>query len=412
MKNWKQLLILPLFLGQFDTMTTASEGMSDEMKTYYDTELISQAGPELVHDQFGQQRDIPQGKGKEVEFRKVASLNKALTPLVEGVTPQGNSLNVTSITAKVNQYGDFIEMSDILELTTIDPIILESIDRLADQAGRTLDTVTREVLNGGTNVQYGQGEVMFRHQLKGGQEEEADNNYLSVLGVKSGVRLLKNQNARKINGKYVAIIHPNCTFDLTEDEAWKFPHQYVDTKELYSGEIGEVAGCRFAETTESKVFHAQDLASDARELAVSTAAESSTSVAFNGGTVAASALVGRYVLIGDGKYTVTANTASALTLDGAVTASVGTVIYPGEAGGEGRDVYSTLVLGADAYGVTKLAGGGLRQITKNLGSAGTADPLDQRSTVGWKATKTAVRLSEEYMVRIETCATHDLGEAN
>ena len=75
------------------------------------------------------------------------------------------------------------------------------------------------------------------------------------------------------------------------------------------------------------------------------------------------------------------------------------------AGSGGRDVYSTLILGDDAYGVTEISGGGLQHIVKQLGSAGTADPLNQRATAGWKATKVAERLVEAYMVRIETAST-------
>ena len=68
-------------------------------------------------------------------------------------------------------------------------------------------------------------------------------------------------------------------------------------------------------------------------------------------------------------------------------------------------VYGTIVLGANAFGTTTVEGGGLETIVKQLGSGGTADPLNQRATVGWKAVKTAVRLVEEYMVRIEHSAT-------
>ena len=68
-------------------------------------------------------------------------------------------------------------------------------------------------------------------------------------------------------------------------------------------------------------------------------------------------------------------------------------------------VYSTLVIGEGAYGVTDIAGGGLQTIVKQKGSGGTADPLDQRATIGWKAAKTAEILVDEYMVRIETGAT-------
>ena len=83
------------------------------------------------------------------------------------------------------------------------------------------------------------------------------------------------------------------------------------------------------------------------------------------------------------------------------------VISPGEGGKGGRSVYSTLILGDNAYGVTELTGGGLQHIVKQLGSSGTADPLNQRATAGWKATKTAERLVEQYMIRIESASTFE-----
>lgn len=75
------------------------------------------------------------------------------------------------------------------------------------------------------------------------------------------------------------------------------------------------------------------------------------------------------------------------------------------AGASGSDVYATFILGADAYGTTEVTGGGLEHIVKQLGSAGTADPLNQRATVGWKATKVSKVLVDDYLVRIETTAT-------
>ena len=135
-------------------------------------------------------------------------------------------------------------------------------------------------------------------------------------------------------------------------------------------------------------------------------------VPFDGGTVAAGALVGRTVNIGGTVTKVTSNTASQLTVEDNVTAADNTVIYPGEGGAEGRDVYATLILGANAYGVTEITGGGLETIVKQLGSAGTADPLNQRATAGWKAMRTAVRLVEEYLVRVETTSTSNDHIAN
>ena len=107
-----------------------------------------------------------------------------------------------------------------------------------------------------------------------------------------------------------------------------------------------------------------------------------------------------------GAATITVKTAPA------TTPAASTVIYPGEGGANGRDVYSTLILGADAYGVTELEGGGLQHIVKQLGSSGTADPLNQRATAGWKLTKVAERLVEQYMVRIESASTFESGAMN
>ncbi len=72
------------------------------------------------------------------------------------------------------------------------------------------------------------------------------------------------------------------------------------------------------------------------------------------------------------------------------------------AGASGADVASVIVLGQYAYGVTSLKGAKPRVIVKPAGSAGTADPLDQISTVGWKMDGFGAKLLQpEYAVRIE-----------
>ena len=145
-------LNLQLFANE--VQTTLTDGLSAEMKTFYDMTLIDEASPNLVHDQFGQKRPIPKNGGKTIEFRKFAPLDKALTPLTEGVTPDGKSLEVNTVTATVSQYGDYITLSDVLELTAVDNVIVESLKLLGRQGGATLDTVVRNVLQSGTNVTY------------------------------------------------------------------------------------------------------------------------------------------------------------------------------------------------------------------------------------------------------------------
>ena len=306
-----------------------SGGLSAEMKTYYSDYLIDMAEPKLVHDQFGQKMPIPQGKGKTIEFRKYDPLPTNATPLKEGVTPEGQKIDVKTITAEVKQYGGFVELSDILQLTAIDNNLVQATKLLGGQAGRTLDTITREVLAGGTNVQYAEGQVNSRDALVGGKDE--GNHYLTVDAIRRAVRYLKKMNAETINGSYVGIIHPDASYDLMSDPKWINVKSYSDPEGIYQGEIGKIENVRFVETSEGKVFEGE--------------------------------------------------------------------------GADGVDVYATLIIGENAYGTTEISGGGLQHIIKQLGSAGAADPLNQRATAGWKATKAAVRLVEPYMVRIETAST-------
>lgn len=387
--------------------TTGMTGLSAEMKTFYDMALIDEAQANLVHDQFGQKRPIPANGGKIIEFRKFAPLAKATTPLTEGVTPDGKQLSVSTVSAAVSQYGDYITQSDMLELTALDNTILESAKLLGRQAGATLDTVVRNVMHSGTNVIYaekvtssGVTEVKSRAALD-------SDCAITVELIQRAVAKLRAQNAPTINGKYVGIIHPYVAYDLMRDPEWVDAHKYAQPENLYEGEIGELAGVRFVQTTEAKIYAGDDLAADSRTLAVNNAAGytgSVTAVKFDGGTVEQDALVGRCILINGVRAKVTANTADTLTVESCDFGTVAdnAVIYPGEGGRDGLAVFGTIILGDGAYGVTEVTGGGLEIIVKQRGSSGAADPLDQRSSVGWKAIKTAEMLIENYLVRIES----------
>lgn len=306
-----------------EVQTTTSEGLSVEMKTYYDMTLIDEAEANLVHEQFGQKRPIPANGGLKIEFRKFASLPKALTPLTEGVTPPGKSLSVSKIEATVSQYGDFVTQSDVLEMTAIDNTIVEATKVLGRQAGMTLDTIVRNVMQSGNNVTYCPKVAADGAETPVTSRATLDNTcQLTVKVLQQVVAKLRAQNAPTINGKYVAIVHPYVAYDLMQDKDWKYPHQYAAPENIFNGEIGEIAGVRFLESSEAKIY--------------------------TGG------------------------------------------------------VFGTLIFGDGAYGVTEVTGGGLQTIIKQKGSAGTADPLDQRSSVGWKAMRTAEILIPQYLVRVES----------
>ena len=386
-------------------------GLTPEMKKYYSDYLIDNAEPALVHDMFAQKVNIPEGSGKTIQFRKYDPLGKLTTPMAEGVTPTGQTMNATTIDATVAQYGGYVEFTDMLLTSSVDNNLCTATKLLGSQAGRTLDTVTREVLCGGTNVQYAEGQVSARHLLTGGKEDPSENHYLTVEAIRRAVRFLKKQNAEKINGSYVAIVHPDCVYDLTKDENWRYPHQYAAPEEIFEGEIGKIEGVRFIESTEAKIFSAPDLGKSSRELELKS--ENTGIINAFELNEADPSLVGRAVIINGRKAYigfVEGNYASLYSNKEKTDvfyekAAAGTKVYPGEAGAEGRDVYATLIFGDNAYGTTSIENGGLEHIVKQLGSAGTSDPLNQRASVGWKANKVSVRLVEGFMVRIETTSS-------
>lgn len=384
--------------------------LSNDMKTYYKDYLCDNANENLVHDQFGQKHPIPKGNGKTIEFRKYSPLPKATVPLTEGITPDGQELKVSTVTSTVAQYGGWVGIPDMLELTAIDTNMVQATEILGDQAGRTLDTVTREVLNGGTNVMYApiiKDGVVTKVNSRSSLTSDAT---LSVDLILRAAAKLKNNLAKTINGSFVAIIHPYVAYDLMKSAEWMDAHKYAAPENLFNGEVGKIGNVRFVESSEAKIFRAPDLLPNRRTLTAFQCSDNVIDIRERIGSENLQSIIGRTIIInGQVRKIVNAETEVGLldniTLDEAISIKEDDIIYPGEAAQDGAPVYSTLVLGANAYGVTELENGGLEHIVKQLGSAGTADPLNQRASAGWKATKTAERLVENYMIRIESCSS-------
>ena len=322
-------LDLQLFADASAQLQNTTATMTTEMKTYYEKTLLDLAEPALVHDQFGDSYPIPANNGKSIEFRKYAALPKATEPLTEGVTPAGQSLTVTTVTAEVHQYGGWVALTDMLDLTAIDNNVVQATNLLASQGGRSMDTIVRDILNGGTNVIYAPKVADGVETAVTSRATLDKTAQLTVDVINQAVALLQAQNADPIGDSYVAIVHPYTTYDLRRDPAWIDAHKYAAPEELFNGEIGKINNVRFVVSSEAK-------------------------------------------------------------------------IWKGSGCPSGLAVFSTLVLGAHAYATTELEGGGMQHIVKQLGYGD--DPLNQRASVGWKATKTAERLNDQYMVRIESCS--------
>lgn len=301
--------------------TTVSAGLSDEMKTTYDRQLLLRTVPVLIHAKFGQTKTIPQHGGKIVEFRKFSGLAVATQPLTEGALFTNlKDITVTATTATVAQYGDAVGFSDIVSTTAIDPLLKETTDILAEQAAETIDELVRDTITAGSTVFY--STVSTNTQ----RTDIATTDIVSVVDIANIAMQMKLNRATKIGGYWQAITHPRVIFDLMRTQEWRDAQNYHSSGRIFDGSVGELYGVKFWETDKSKTF------------------------------------------------------ASTTT------------------------VFTIMVFGSNAFGVVDLAGHNLQTIFKPLGSAGTADPLNQQSSMGWKVAFGVKRLYEPFMLRYE-CAT-------
>lgn len=311
---------------------TTSGTIAREVSNFYDRVLLERAIPSFVHTRFAQVRDIPANSGTNViKFRRYGNLTANTTALTEGVTPSGTALSVTDVLATVQQYGDYVTLTDVVQYETYDPILTEAAEVLGDQAGDSVDQLCRNVLAAGTTIQYASTAVA-----------DADITAAMVLNraeVKEAVRTLRGNNAKvvasmidpstgyntvPVGKSFIGIVSEDTAFDLDDATGWIPVEKYPNKSSVMEDEIGSLANVRFIMTSNAYVSAA--------------------------------------------------------------------------AGAASNDVHYSLIFGQNAYAITRISGQTLMNIVKPLGSAGTADPLNQRSTSGWKLTFVAKILNQNFLV--------------
>ena len=360
--------------------------------SYYDRKTLEMAKTNLIYQQFGQKKSIPANSGKTVYFRRYTPFAVGTTSLelTEGTTPTGQTLVQTEISATVKQYGAYVEVSDLLKLTAVDPVVRDSVMLLGEQLGNCLDWVTRDAMLAGASFQYAGGGANTYAVAKA--------NVMSLTEIRKAHRTLTNSKARPFtdNGKhFVMVISPSQRYDLQADTDWKNIALYVDPKRAVNGEIGRVLGMMLVESTEvlvteQSVHNTVDstVTNAAFVLADTPSAEEIAYLSVGGNKIMVGASVAAAVertlhattplTVAEGVYTVTTTSSQ--------TFSAGDLVFSKDAGapaatGVGADIHHALTFGMDAYGVIDIAGnsGSIRSIILS-----PQDALEQFSTVGAK----------------------------
>lgn len=321
---------------------------SDATQSFFNTLLLVRGTYGLIHQVPVKKYNLARRSGKTMIWRRFESLPLATTPLSEGINPAGLSKTKTDVAATIQPFGNYIEDSDMVLDFQPDPHSTENVELLGQQMGETLDQLYRDVFAGATQIVYANGtSTVTVTQII--DQNDMDRAY-RLIRVNKGrpfspsIMPSQNVGTGAIMPSYWGLADERLAFDLRHLEGFLKVVDYGSKTGTLVGEIGaDKNGIRF-------------LCSP------------------NG-----------YFLAG----------ATGVTAAGTDVKNTGGFV----------DVYSLFIVGMEAVGGVNPGNGNGGVIRKALGSAGTADPLNMRATIGWKKYDARAILNNSFMVEVQTAVS-------
>lgn len=321
--------------------------ISPRVGLYAVANFLAHVEPVLVLEKFARHEALPKNKGHLIVWRRFVPFEINTTALVEGVTPAPNSMQYENVSTVISQYGGWVPFTDVLLDTHEDPNLQKITMGLGEQAAAVKEQIIWAEMIGGTNVLY-TGAATSRATVEAPISEEeliAAQRFLKANKAKHITRMLKaSQNiaTEPVAPAFIAFGHSNLEPDFRALPNFVVREKYASGSTVSDYEIGKFQDIR--------VILSPDL----------------------------------LPLFGEGSGTTT----GVLSRDGADV-----------------DVYPIVIVGQDAYGCVPMRGMESVGITVKNPTATYEDPLAQRGFASWKMWYVAVRLNEEWMVRIEAAAS-------
>lgn len=209
---------------------TTTTTVAADLQTYFSKRLLDIAGKDVVLADAAYQENIPSNSSKTISFTQYSRLAVPGSVLTEGTAPTDTALSPVAVTATIDQWGAFVTMTDLAEITIKHPLVTEATLLLGEQAAETLETQIASVLLAGTSVQYA-GAVAGRSSLGAG-------NIMSTTELRKAVKSLQINGARKINAGdkfdnnsgagnyYILYVDPSVAMDILADADFKAANQY------------------------------------------------------------------------------------------------------------------------------------------------------------------------------------------
>lgn len=323
-----------------DTLTTTA-AIDPAVETFYDRVLLRAAFPRLVHLKWAQHASMDKKRGNTYKWRRYSNLSVATTPLTEGADPPGQALSKTDLTAQMSWYGDFVHVTDVVDLTVEDAVLTVAAEKLGLQQGQTFDTLMRDILsacasatnaaggsNGNTPTEITTADIEGVVQTLLGYNAEM---VTEMIKGSSGV------GTSPVRPAFWGIINTAIIDDLEDCAGFKATAEYASQGDVDDAEWGTVKNVRFCYSTNAK-------------------ATAETPVQYH------------IPIIGKDAY--------------------GDVALLGKHNMKNGETWFTS-----------------ENIVKPFGSGGTADPLNRKATSGWKAVWAARILNDQFMHILEVTAS-------
>lgn len=235
---------MPTSVQSYNAGTSANQ-LTAENATYYNTVMLDRLLGEFVYMKYGEKKNIPKRVGATAQWRRLNSLAVSTTAVTEGVTPDGVNLDITTVSATVQTYGNWTKTSEFMDLVGLDPLLTEISELMGENAGESEDTIIRDIIYAGTNVQYANG--------KATRLLTAATDKITALEVLKARRTLKRNKVKQVSipgrGKgWLAFIHTDVATDLMQTTEWvKANIDAGGSKNFEDGIIGKMYGIYFIE---------------------------------------------------------------------------------------------------------------------------------------------------------------------
>jgi len=332
------------------THVTTTDQLPDALGKYYVAKTLYEASHYLVWYLFAQKAPYMEGNGDKVKWRRILRLDSTPKRLEQAVTNTGQRMDKVDLLMTVDWYGDHVLYSDRVIFENRDPVLKQATKVLGDQAGEMLDKVLRNVYVAGTNVLYAADDAGTIGAARSNVAGRINNRILDkairnlrmnrAKPWKKSIAAGPGQGTVPVRDAWPAITDAETLYDLELYVAgYRSVHEYGQFNKLHESEQGCYKNIRFFLTDNG--------------------------ISWNTGST---------------------------TIPTGIDYTTSNV-----------NVHATVIFGQDAIGAVRLGGKDtpVEFIAHKPGSAGSADPLNQRGSAGWKAPQAGKILDQTQIIRVE-----------